>query len=280
MASARNTIKKICPRFLISPARKTLSECKDIRLKLDMILFPHKMTRYCSCCGMRFRSFFAWDYQNYPHIFDPSRYNHTRQDVICPNCKSFPRHRILALWGEKHMDLLRSAKILYFAPDNSELIWMKRNGVSCITADLYRQNTDLKLDIQATGLPDESFDVIFCNHVLEHVDDFRMALKEMFRILRPGGSFICSFPMDPSIEFFDEDLSLQTDKERISRFGQSDHKRVFGMNADKFLTEAGFTVETIRGEDYPESILPVVGPANYDMNRLFHCIKKTCHQDL
>ena len=63
-----------------------------------------------------------------------------------------------------------------------------------LTADLY-SDADLKLDIQATGLADESFDVIVCNHVLEHVDDFRIALKELHRLLCPGGSLICSFPM-------------------------------------------------------------------------------------
>lgn len=88
-----------------------------------------------------------------------------------------PRHRILALWFQKRMDLLRNGDILYFSPNKCEVLWMKRNKIACVTADLYRQTVDLKLDIQATGLPDESYDVIVCNHVLEHVDNFRMALK-------------------------------------------------------------------------------------------------------
>ena len=107
--------------------------------------------------------------------------------------------------------------------------------ISCVTANLYGK-ANLKLDIQKTGLPDESYDVIVCNHVLEHVDDFRKALKEMYRILRPGGSFICSFPMDPKVELLDEDPSVQTEEERLRRFGQNDHLRVFGMKADRFLT--------------------------------------------
>ena len=152
---------------------------------------------------------------------------------------------------------------------------MKRNHISCVTADLYSQGVDLKIDIQHTGLPDQSYDVIICNHVLEHVDDFRQALKEMLRILRPGGSFICSFPMDPKVELLDEDPSVRTEADRIKRFGQNDHQRVFGMKADQFLMEAGFTVERIDGKDCPEEILPVVGPADYDINLLFHCIKAT-----
>ena len=152
------------------------------------------------------------------------------------------------------------------------MLWIKRKGITCKTADLYNK-AYLKLDIQSTGLSDESYDVIVCNHVLEHVDDYRIALKEVFRILRGGGIFICSFPMDKNIELIDEEQEPLSDEERILRFGQNDHKRVFGMKADQFLTEAGFIVETIKGEDFPEEILPVVGPADYDMNILFCCRK-------
>ena len=244
-----------------------------LRYRTDRLLHPSKMTRYCPCCGMKFRNFYAWNYGDYPKRFNPSRYDHTRQDVLCPLCYSLPRHRMLALWFEKHLDTLRKSDILYFAPGKSERKWLKRNQISCATADLYSDVVDYNIDIQATGFPDESYDMIICNHVLEHVDDFRVALKEMYRILRPGGSFICSFPMDPNVELLDEDPSVQTDEERVRRFGQDDHRRVFGMKADRFLTEAGFSVERIEGKDYPEEILPVVGPADYDMNLLFRCIK-------
>lgn len=151
-------------------------------------------------------------------------------------------------------------------------LWMKRNGVFCVTADLYDE-ADLKLDIQDTGIRDEAYDVIFCNHVLEHVDDYRKALAEMMRILRPGGSFICSFPMDSKVDIIDEYPEAHTNEERIRRFGQFDHQRVFGMKAHRLLEEAGFTVEKIEGEMCPDEILPVIGPADYDMNILFRCMK-------
>lgn len=264
---------RICPKPLLIFLHGVLCKCAAVLGRLDMVLFPQKMTRYCPCCGMRFRSFVAGNFKNHPEYYDPSRYEHARQDVLCPVCKSLPRHRIMVLWCEKKREWLRRAKILFFAPNKSESMWLKRNKVSCVTADLYGK-ADLKLDIQKTGLPDESYDAIICNHVLEHLDDFKMALKEMLRVLRPGGSFICSFPMSPDVEFLDEDLSVQSDEERIRRFGQNDHKRIFGLKADRFLTEAGFTVEKICGEDYPEEILPVVGPADYDRNLLFRCIKQ------
>lgn len=271
--SPKKIFLNTCPVSLIRLAAGVYFILRNIKYRIKMLLFPGKMSRLCPCCGLRFQSFVAGNYREYPKRFDLLRYEHTRQDVHCPVCRSLPRHRILALCFEEHLKYLKTAKILYFAPGRSEKMWLKRNRISCVTADLYAE-ADLKLDIQKTGLPDNRYDVIVCNHVLEHVDDFRSALKEMYRVLRSGGSFICSFPMDPKVELLDEDPSVQTEEERIRRFGQNDHQRVFGMKADRFLEEAGFAVEKIDGRDYPDEILPVIGPADYDMNLLFRCIKR------
>lgn len=264
---------KTCPGFLLNSALVMVRKTRIIRSKATMIFNPEKAVWFCPCCGRRFPSFTVGDYSEQHARFNASRYEHTKQDVLCPVCKSLPRHRILALWGDRHNELFKEAEILYFAPEYGIKLWMKRRGITCTTADLYNNEADLKLDIQDTARPEASCDVIIANHVLEHVDDFRKTLREMYRILRPDGCFICSFPMDPKVELLDEEEEPLSAKERIERFGQNDHKRVFGMKADRFLTEAGFEVETIRGEDYPDEILPVVGPTDYDMNILF-CSKK------
>ena len=272
LSAAKALFLRVSPAPVKKAALAVVRKGTAIRCRADMLLFPQKTTCYCPCCGMRFRSFVEGPFRNRPQRFNPQRYAHTRQDVLCPCCKSLPRHRILALWCEEHASLLRRAEILYFAPEYSMMLWMRRNGISCVTADLYGE-ADLRLDIQATGLPDESYDVIVCNHVLEHVDDFRVVLKELYRILRPGGSLVCSFPMDPNVELLDEDPEVRTEEERVRRFGQNDHLRVFGMHADRFLEEAGFTVEEINGDKCPPEVLPIVGPADYDINRLFRCVK-------
>ena len=264
-----------CPEYILKPAVIAFRKIKGILYRIDMLLFSEKMTGYCPCCGLKFRTFAEGNYLKQPNRYNSSRYIDMRQDVLCPFCKSMPRHRILAMWCNQHKKLLRSSRILYFAPEKSMMLWMKRSGITCTTADLYSEAVDLKIDIQATGLPDASFDMIICNHVLEHVDDFRIALKEIYRILPFGGSLICSFPMDPKVKLLDEDPSIQSAEQRVQRFGQNDHKRVFGMDAEWFLTETGFTVEKISGETFPEIILPIVGPGDYDMNCLFYC-KKRC----
>lgn len=238
-----------------------------------MLLFRKKMVLFCPCCGLRFRRFVSGNFENNPHIYNANRYKTQRQDVLCPVCGSLPRHRILASWCEDHESELRTSDILYFAQERGMGRWMRRRHIPCTTADLF-QEADLSIDIQDTGLGDGSFDFVVCNHVLEHVDDFRAALSELHRILRRGGSLICSFPMDPAIELVDEDPSVRTPEGRVERFGQHDHMRVFGMGADRLLADAGFSVERIDGSDYPAEILPVVGPADYDMNVLFRCVRQ------
>ena len=273
MSSAKKIFFRLCPQFMMRPAIAVVNKGREFRGKMETFLFPQKSKLYCPCCGTKSKSFVAGSYADYPERFNPIRYENTKQDVLCPVCRSLPRHRILASWCDNHKDLFQKAEdILYFAPEYSMTMWLRRNGVSYKTADLYKE-ADLKLDIQATGLQDESYDVIICNHVLEHVDDFRLALNEMFRVLRFGGVFICSFPMDPKVEFIEEDPSIQSPEARFCRFGQDDHKRVFGMKAERFFAKAGFLIEKICGDKYPENILPVVGPADYDMNILFCCMK-------
>lgn len=346
LSSARKVYRKIIPASIRIPLGKITRGFRVIRYRLEEKAFPQKCKYYCPCCETRLMTFVSEDYLDDPAYYNPDRYVHMNGNVICPVCGALPRHRILALWCEEHIDLLRSAGcqissptvsnlesslspesngktsspstpdciagspsasndknslpsasdcgissssesncksslpstsgILYFAPEDCMMRWMKRHQIACTTADLY-QKADLKIDIQNTGLPDQSLDIIICNHVLEHVEDFRKALKELYRILKPGGHLICSFPMDPHIEIVDEadPSGTLTPEARLQRFGQADHLRVFGLKADILLEEAGFTVETISGETCPSEILPVIGPADYDINCLFNCTRPT-----
>lgn len=152
-----------------------------------------KLPFYCPCCDTYLKRFISGSFDKRPDIYNPARYMNMNRDVICPVCGSLPRHRIFAAWLDDHIACVKEKRILHFAQERCIRMWMERNGVSAIAADLYSE-ADLKLDMQATGLPDGSYDVIISNHVLEHIDDFRRAIKEMFRVLDPRGIFICSFP--------------------------------------------------------------------------------------
>ena len=241
-----------------------------IRVSSD--LWRDKWSFYCPCCDTFLKRFIDGGYDKRPDRFNPERYRGMDQNVICPVCGSLPRHRILVEWMDERKDSFRDIKILHFAQEYSIRLWMNRNHICSTSADLYSP-ADLKLDIEATGLEDDSYDLIICNHVLEHVSDYRKALAELFRIVSPGGRVVISFPVDPTLETVYEDASVKTEEERIRCFGQNDHLRIFGIDSPKILSDFGFKVVDIKGENCDASIKPVVGPGNYDYNVLW-CLKK------
>ena len=207
-----------------------------------------------------------------PDLFDVRRYADTPQDVVCLACRSIPRHRIIAWYLGQHLDLLQGKQVLHFAPEHCLTRWFARQGVDVTTADLFGP-ADLRLDLTNIDLPDGSYDVIVCNHVLEHVSDYRRALSELRRVLRPGGLLIISFPIDPRYETVYEDPTVVNKRGRIEHFGQIDHLRVFGTDSPRMLEDAGFRVDVVSGADCPDKIRPVVGPADYDSRDIFFCWK-------
>lgn len=271
-------LKKNCPKFVKKALRMPYWYGMYLRYKTMAKLFPDDKVYNCPCCGLRFSHLTDGGFRNRSAIYNSKRYQHTRQDVICPFCHTLPRHRILASWCEQNTDSLRGKRILYFAIEKGMKHWFKRNGIFVTTADLYNP-ADLKLDMDNIDQPDNSWDVVFCNHVLEHVPDFRQALRELRRILKPGGMLICSFPIDSGYATVYEDTTLvrdsspEADQERIRKFGQIDHLRVFGRDSKQLLEKAGFLVSIISGDTMPTEICPVVGPADYDSNQLFVCRK-------
>lgn len=229
---------------------------------------------YCPCCDTPIPRWRAGGYMDQPHRYDRRRYESVRQDVLCPVCGALPRHRIIAWYLGWHSELIEGKRILYFAPERCMMGWLKERGAASVTtADLFNP-ADLTIDIQDTGQPDESYDVVVCNHVLEHVNDWRRALSELHRVLVPGGLLVCSFPIDPELQTVYEDASIRDAEERIKHFGQYDHLRVFGRDSADLLARAGFLVEVIHGLELPAQILPVVGPADYDAPDVFLCWRK------
>ena len=265
-------IYRCCPVWLKNGLLKTMSlklVFRNVYYTIDSKIFSKKATFYCPCCDYHFRSFKSNPYTMRTDYFNPERYIGIEQKVICPVCGSLPRHRILATWMNTHK---LEGNVLYFAKEGSISRWLKRNGVKTTSADLYGQ-ADLKLDIQDTCLPENSWDWVINNHVLEHVNDYQKALKELHRIMKPGGHMIISFPIDETLESVLENREAD-EKERIKIFGQIDHWRLFGRDSDAILKNAGFRVSKIQGDGLPESIKPFTGPANYDVNYLYLCEKQ------
>lgn len=272
-------LRRLCPESVKPFARWLFSQSKYIYYWLFAKVFASKLKYFCPCCGLVLAKFAERNFSRNPDYYNPERYKTCCQAVICPCCGSLARHRILAVWSEQNLASLRDKHILYFALENGMKRWFKRYGLAVTTADLFYA-ADLKLDMVSIEQPDCSWDIVVCNHVLEHVMDYKKALSELHRILVPGGRLICSFPIDDNFEtvyedvLLVEDVSREADWQRINKFGQRTHFRIFGRDSTELLEMAGFTVTVIDGETMPKEILPVVGPADYDSNKLFVCVKK------
>ena len=198
--------------------------------------------RKCPICGKQVREFL------------PYGYGVSRRDALCPRCLALERHRLLWLYIERETDLLKGyPTLLHIAPEVAlkrqfERHYGKEHAESYLTADLESPLAKMHFDVQDIPLEDESIDVVICNHILEHVEDDRKALRELHRILRPGGWGVVLVPQDYERETTFEDDSITSPEERARVFGQYDHRRIYGRDYAERVRECGFEVEEIEYE--------------------------------
>jgi len=121
-------------------------------------------------------------------------------------------------------------------------------GAGYLTADLYNPRAMVKMDVTNIQYPDESFDVIYCSHVLEHVLDDKQAIREFYRVLKSDGWAILLVPISGDKTF--EDPSITDPAERLKLFGQEDHVRRYGTDYIERLKEAGFKVDVTIPSDF------------------------------
>jgi len=178
--------------------------------------------------------------------FLPYGYQVQRQNVLSPSTLSLERHRLLWLYLTNETDFFTSKKkVLHMAPEQCFLARFRKLNHDYKTADLDSPIADVKADIINLPFNDNSFDVIFCNHVLEHVQDDTKAMKELFRVMKKGGMGIFQVPQDLNRDITFEDNSITDPKERAKIFGQYDHVRVYGRDYFDKLRSVGFKVEEV-----------------------------------
>ena len=169
-----------------------------------------------------------------------------RWDARCLNCGSRERHRLLWLWVRRDGgNRLAGKHILHFAPEKVVMRQMRGNPLY-ETADLHQSGVTHTVDITNVALPDGSYDVVIANHVLEHIPDDRQAMRELFRLLRPGGMALLTVPLNASRQQTYENLAITAPAQRHAHFSAEDHVRYYGLDFADRLADAGFTVATFR----------------------------------
>jgi len=181
--------------------------------------------------------------------FLPYGYSKQRKNALSPSTLSLERHRLMWLFLKNETSFFTSnkkLKTLHIAPEQCFLkIFKTQKNLDYITSDLESPIADVKADICNLPFQDNSFDVIFCNHVLEHIPNDTKAMQELFRVLKKGGFGIFQIPQDISREKTFEDASITDKIERTKIFGQYDHVRVYGRDYFNKLRSVGFAVDEI-----------------------------------
>ncbi len=179
--------------------------------------------------------------------FLPYGYESPRENVLSPSTLSLERHRLLWLYLQHETNFFTAQlKVLHFAPEQAFYKrFRKLKNLKYTTTDLNSPLADVKADICALPFEDDSFDVILCNHVLEHIPDDTTAMKELYRVLNKGGWGIFQIPQDLKRAATFEDHSITDQKERAKIFGQYDHVRIYGRDYFDKLRSVGFAVEAV-----------------------------------
>jgi SAM-dependent methyltransferase len=178
-----------------------------------------------------------------------------QNNPICPRCGAQARHRALWLYLHERTNLFsgKGLRVLHFAPERAlGRALAAAPGIEYVSADLHDPGAMEHFDITDIPHPDGSFDAILCIHVLEHVEDDRQAMRELRRILAPGGFAIVLVPLDLDRPDTYEDPAITEPEERERAFWQSDHLRLYGRDFPDRLREAGFDVtvdQWVRGLD-------------------------------
>ena len=207
--------------------------------------------------------------------FLPYGYQKQRSNVLSPGTLSLERHRLLWLYFDRETDFFdHAADVLHIAPEQAFVKRFRQlNHRSYITSDLHSPIADVRADICNLPFSDQQFDWVVCNHVLEHIPNDKIAMQEIYRVLKPGGTAILQVPLRLDQDTFEDDR-ITDPKERAQVFGQYDHVRIYGKDYQNRLEQVGFTVKMLAYAEQltleeqtryavpPNEIIPVCTKAN------------------
>ncbi len=220
-------------------------------LLYNHLIFGRKNVKYCPICNNYFNSFQlngtradCWEQHD--------TFGGVERLTQCPFCGSIDRDRLVYLYLKQQYTIqqLKKKNILHIAPERALSKWLSSITPNYIAADKftdywrnnYSSNT-IYADITDLKYADNTFDIIICNHVLEHIENDFKAMSELFRVLKVGGIAILQVPIALDLERTYEDPSITTPAERNNAFGHEDHLRLYGQDYIQKLAREGFNVE-------------------------------------
>lgn len=222
-------MKKIISWLIRFVPRKYLQRVGGLGLKI-IGLFYRGSAVTCPVCETSFRTFLPYGRIN------------SRPNALCPNCLSLERHRSIWVYLQRKTNFFnQKLHVLHIAPEACYIKRFERiHSDHYITADIESPLAKVKMDIHEIPFPENTFDVVLCNHVLEHVRDDIKAMSEIHRVLKPGGFSILLVPFfHPMQDVTFEDNSITDPREREKIFGQNDHVRKYGRDYSNRIERAG-----------------------------------------
>jgi SAM-dependent methyltransferase len=184
------------------------------------------------------------------------------------------RHRLLWIYLDQKTTLFtEKQRLLHIAPEYCFIDRFESlANLDYITADLESPLAKVKMDIHEIPFEQDSFDCVLCNHVIEHVDNDLLAVKEILRVLKPGGWAIIQVPFfEPVPDQTFEDPSITSSSERFKKYGQKDHLRLYGKDYKQRLERCGFQVKE---EEFVKQLPPeTVSKFALVSETIYHCIK-------
>ena len=167
-----------------------------------------------------------------------------RENALAPDSMSLERHRLMWLFLQQKTNFFtEKLKFLHVAPEFCFInLFKKMENLQYITGDLVSPWADVKMDVHNIPFNDNEFNVVICNHVLEHVKDDKKVMEEFYRVMKKGGWGIFQVPIDKNNKQTIEDPNITDPKDREKLYWQSDHLRLYGLDYSKKLQKVGFKV--------------------------------------
>lgn len=205
-------------------------------------------TKYhCPICNRSYREFYSAGF-DFPVLTELDVVGGGfREGVRCPGCNSGDRERLFFLYLQNELKVgTKNLRILHVAPEVAVQKFLKScKNITHESVDLDSPRADKKMDVQSLTYDSDTFDIVICNHVLEHIIDDGRAMRELHRVLKKGGTAILQVPISLKLTETFEDPSVQSEHDRERVFGQSDHVRIYAGDYKDRLEKSGFSVLVI-----------------------------------